>query len=141
MKNYFLLGALVLAVFLGTAKAADSVEPASLSVTNNRNDSVSYLSETVFYKNASLLWTNCTLQTTGTVVQGLSGVAIELKWGNSLSNLTFTPIVTSTNLGKWTLNMTIPEGWDMPSIQIKVTDAMSNSFIYPWRLIHVKDAM
>lgn len=140
MKRILILAAVLAGIF-GLARAADSVEPATLCATNNRGDNATYYTDAIFYKGASLLFTNCVLQTTGTVVQGLSDVSIQLKWGNATSNQVFTPSVTSTNLGKWTLNMTVPTNWDMPSIQIKITDSQTNSFIYPWRLVHVKAAM
>jgi len=139
-KKLLVSGLTAIAVILAVARA-DSVDPATITCTNNRNDTLTYLSDAIYFKGASLLWTNCSLQTTGTVAQGLSGVTIQMKWGSASSNVTFSPVVTSTNLGKWSLNMTVPTNWDQPAIQIKITDAQTNSFIYPWRLIHVKDAM
>ena len=141
MKRYLIFGAVVLSAIIGLVKAADTVDPATITGTNNRADSLTYFSETIFFKGASLQWTNCSLQTTGTVVQGLSGVTIQMKWGSAGTNVTFNQVVTSTNLGKWSLLMSVPTNWDNPSIQIKITDANTNTFIYPWRLIHVKDAM
>lgn len=121
--------------------AADSVEPASCTFTNNRNDTISYVTDTEYYRGTSILFTNCVLQTTGTVAQGLSAVTVELKWGTSATNHTYTANVQDAAAGKWWLSMTIPTNWEAPNIQIKVTDAATNSYIYPWKLVHTKASM
>lgn len=142
MKKILILNTLVLALLLGSVRAADSVEPATITFNLSRSDTAeSFVSASEYYKNASLRFTNCVLYTTGTVVQALSDVTLELKFGTSSTNLTYTPTVTSTNLGKWTLDITVPTNFDAPYMQMKITDVNTNSYIYPWRRIHTKASL
>lgn len=128
-------------MFLGSVRAADSVEPASCTFTNSRTTAVSYVNDTEYYRGTSILFTNCVLLTTNGVIQGLDGVTIELKWGTSATNHTFSPSVQVAADGTWTLATTIPTNWEAPNIQIKITDSLTNSYIYPWRMVHTKASM
>jgi hypothetical protein len=121
--------------------AADAVEPATCSFTNARDTALSYVNDTEYYRGTSVRFTNCMLQTTGGATQGLDGVTIELKWGTTATNHTFSPTVQSAAAGTWYLTMSVPTNWEAPNIQIKVTDSGTNSFIYPWRLVHTKASM
>jgi len=141
MKKLVAVVMLGVSLIAGPVQAADAVEPPMLSFTNARSSTVSYISDTEYYRGTSLLFTNCVLQTTNGAIQGLDGVTIELKWGTTATNHTFVPTVQDAATGKWFLNMTVPTNWEAPNMQIKVTDANTNSYIYPWRLIHTKASM
>lgn len=141
MKKLLSVSVAVL-VLIGSVCAGDAVEPAILTgLTNSRSDSVTFYNATEYYRGATLRFTNCVLLVTNSVIQGLDGVTMELKWGTEATNHVFTPTVTSTNLGKWTLSLTVPTNWASPYIQIKITDALTNSYIYPWRMLHTKASM
>jgi hypothetical protein len=137
------LGLTVVAAMLSgiCASGADAVSPASCTFTNSRTDTLSYVSDTQFYRGSSLLFTNCLILTTGNTTQGLDGVIVELRWGDSSANNCYTGIVQSAAGGTWYKSITVPTNWEAPNIQLKVTDTNGNSYIYPWRLIHTKAAL
>jgi hypothetical protein len=49
--------------------------------------------------------------------------------------------VLSTNAGTWSCDITAPSFITAPYIQVKVTDANTNSYIYPWKSLATKTAM
>ncbi len=143
MKKFLVLGVccLVLLAAVRFASADDVVLPAQCAFTNNRADGVMYVSDAEFYKGATILFTNCMLQTTGTSTQGLTGVTVEMKWGSTSSSNCYTGTTQVAASGTWWLSITAPTNWDAPNIQVKVTDSVTNSYIYPWKLIHLKTPM
>lgn len=143
MKRITIMALAIAAMALGgvCVQASDAVEPASCTFTNNRGDTISYVSDVAFYRGTSVLFTNCMLQTTGTATQGLTDVTIQLKWGTETTNQIFAGMVQSAASGTWWCALTILTNWEAPNIQIKVTDVYTNSYIYPWKLIHTKASM
>ena len=133
--------ALCAVLFALCARAADAVEGAQCSFTNNRGDSVSYVSSTEFYRGSTILFTNCMFQTTGTATQGLDGVTIEMRWGTAGSNNAYTGTAQVAASGTWWLSFTMPTNWEDPFIQMKLTDSNTNSYIYPWKKILSKAAL
>jgi len=138
MKRF--LAVLVLAMVAAAAIASDAVEPASCAITNSRTDGVSY-APGQFYRGTTLLLTNCAVQTTGTVVQGLSGVTIDLNWGTAATSHHFSGTAQVTNLGTWWASFTVPTNWEAPYLQVKLTDTSTNVYIYPWRMFSTAAAM
>lgn len=128
-----------LAVVAYPARAADAVEPASCSVTNFRGEAVTSLSAESFYMGATLLLTNCTLYAgtgTNSAKQGLDEVSIELKLGDTTLATTYTGTVAgATSNGSWWAALVVPTNSPGSPVwlQIKITDANTNSYIYPWR--------
>jgi hypothetical protein len=122
--------------------AADTVQPTTATFSCLREEGISYINSTTYYLGTSINFTNCLLYATNTAanLQGLSGVTIQLKWGDPTTNQTFTPVVQNTN-GVWCLSMTAPTNWLSPYIQIKITDGTANSYIYPWKMIRMQSAM
>lgn len=131
---------LMLAVW--PAHAADAVQPTTATFSCLRDEGVAYINATEYYRGVSMAFTNCLLYATNTAtaLQGLSGVTLEMKWGLPTTNLTFTPVAQTTN-GVWCLSFTCPTNWESPYLQIKITDANTNSYIYPWKMIHTKAAL
>ena len=123
------------------AWAGDAVSPASCTYTNSRTDTASYVSDTEYYRGSTLLFTNCLILTTGGATQGLDGVTVEMRWGSTAASLCYTGTVQSAAAGTWWYSFTVPTNYEAPNIQIKVTDSNTNSYIYPWRLVHTKLAM
>ena len=123
------------------AFAGDAVTPATCTFTSARTDTQSYVSDTEYYRGSSLLLTNCLILTTGGATQGLDAVTVEVRWGSTASMLCYTGTVQSAAAGTWWMSFTVPTNYEAPNIQIKVTDSNTNSYIYPWRLVHTKQAM
>lgn len=139
---------LLLALAVYPAHAADSVEPQSITVNNLRNVASGAQASTVeFYQGASILFTNCVCYTgtnTSTAVQGLDSVAVELTLGNSTSTTrVFTATVQVASNGTWWCAATIPPGGSSFTCyaQVKLTDAATNTYIYPWLKILTKEAL
>jgi len=145
MKRAMVVIAAVYAVIFGLAKAQDLVEPASCTFTNFRGEAETYVSGTYFFSGSTLRFTNCVVYAgtdTNSAVQGLSGVTCQVKIGTSTSNIAYTATVTSTNLGKWACDVLIPTNMTSTLyMQLKLTDAYTNSYIYPWKMINVKSSL
>ena len=144
--------ALVLAILMSAltfARAADVVSPATLSVTNFRGVAAGEIASfTEFYIGSSLLLTNCTMYTgtnSASAVQGLDAVTIQVTLGNSSitpTELTDSSIVASN--GTWWASATLPSIGSSGlhyNLQVKITDANTNSYIYPWLELKTKPAL
>ena len=144
MKRMRLMIAAAVALLVGLvvfAMAADAVSPQTCTFTSARTDTASYIDATEYYRGSSLLFTNCLILTTGGATQGLDTVTVEMRWGSTASMLCYTGTVQSAAAGTWWMSFTVPTNYEAPNIQIKVTDSNTNSYIYPWRLVHTKQAM
>jgi hypothetical protein len=120
----------LLASFIGVM-AADSVDPASATFTSVRSEAAATVSAGTIYRGASLNLTNCVCYTTNsTTIQGLDGVTVMVSVGNINTNIDYTATVQSAALGTWHCTVAIP---DLSSftLQVKITDALTNSYIYP----------
>ena len=116
---------------VGASRAADAVEPASVTFTNVRTEAVAQVDAGTLYRGATLVFTNCVLCTTNaSTVQGLSAVTVQVSAGNLSTNIDYSATVVDAAAGKWSCTVVIPDlsAWTM---QVKVTDANTNSFIYP----------
>lgn len=138
------LSAIVTAALVVAAVADDDVEPASVTVTNTRGDTANaQISDTTYYEGSTLRFTNCVLYAgtdTNSSLQGLTGVTVDVDVGNATTNITYTASVTDTN-GQWSVDLTVPDFVSATYMQIKLTDANTNSYIYPWKRILTKDSM
>ena len=133
----------VMAAIVVAAMAADTVEPASCTVTNLRNESEALLSSEQYFIGSTLLLTNCFLGSGETVAagtQGLDGVTIEAVVGTTVTSTTNTGTVISTNEGTWWTSFTVPNQ-TAPYLQVTVTDSATNSYIYPWKQIQTKTSL
>lgn len=148
MKKTSLIPILALAfVLLGIPPAypADAVEPNMVTFTNFRGQAEASILGSSCFSGSTLLMTNCAIKSgtsaTGTV-QGLSGVTVDVTIGNTSSNVHYTATVMSTNLGTWYCSVIVPtnavsQAW----VQIKVTDANTNIYIYPWQYFMIRDPL
>lgn len=128
-------GALILPV-----RASDAVEPASVTITNYRDEAIANVSAVEYYNGSSLLFTNCVLfagTDTNSARQGLVDVTIQIKIGNSTTSDTWSVTGTSTN-GVWSCPVTVPTFSGYTYMQIKCTDVNTNVYIYPWRILNRK---
>jgi hypothetical protein len=138
---------LILAAVCGVVavvRAADAVEPASATVVCLRDEGVAYINATEYYRGTTILFTNCILYagtTTASARQGLDAVTIECKWGVSGTNHTFAGTVQSATGGLWWASFNAPTNWESPFLQVKITDSLTNNYIYPWKMIHTKSSL
>lgn len=144
MKRTRLVMVAAIALLVGMvwfAVAGDAVSPATCTFTSARTDTASYVADTEYYRGSNLLFTNCQILTVGGATQGLDAVTVEMRWGSTASSVCYTGTVQSAVNGTWWMSFSVPTNYEAPNIQIKVTDVNSNSYIYPWRLVHTKQAM
>lgn len=140
MKKRLIL-CLIPAMLCLTCRAADSVEPASCTVTNVRGEAAASVSAGTIYRGTSLNLTNCVACTTNdSTIQGLDGVTVQVSVGNLTTNIDYTATVQSTNAGTWHCTVTVPDlsSW---TLQVKVTDASTNSYIYPSKVLTAESSM
>lgn len=132
--------AAVLGGMVFPAQASSAVEPASLTITNFRDEAVANVSAVEYYNGASLLFTNCVLfagTDTNSSRQGLVDVAIQIKIGNATTCDTWTAASTST-AGVWSATVTVPAFAGYTYMQLKIMDVNTNVYIYPWRILNRK---
>lgn len=141
MKRLILCLLVLLALGLWPARAADSVEPASCTFTNVRSEAVATLSAGTIYRGASLNLTNCVACTTNSsTVQGLDGVTVSVSVGNTSTNVDYSGTVQVAASGTWHCTVTVP---DLSSfyIQVKLTDSLTNSYIYANKVLTADQSM
>lgn len=139
-----ILAGLMIGVVAGIALAGDVVEPASGTVTSLRSEAQGYLSSSYYFMGSTLRLTNCVIYagtTTNSAVQGLDGVAIELKVGTAATNVTYAGTAIVASNGTWWCDITVPDFVTVPYLQIKVTDENTNSYIYPWKIIRTQTSL
>jgi len=121
--------------------SADDVSPVSCSFTNTRGEAQETISGT-FYTDTTLLLTNCQTMVDSSTTQGLDTVVVEVKVGaTSAGATTYTGTVTTAASGLYCCTSTVPTNVASAYIQIKITDANDNSYIYPWKTIRCKDTL
>ena len=125
--------------------SADSIAPASVTFTNCRGDVANTkISNTPFVEGTTLLLTNCVIYsggTTSSAVQGLDGITVEIRIGDLFSSTAYTGTVINAASGTWWKAIPVPTNYQSVFLQLKVTDAATNSYIYPLRLITTTQPM
>jgi hypothetical protein len=124
--------------------ATDAVEPCYICMTNIRNEAVGYVAEESFYRNTTLRFTNCVAKsgtTAASAAQGLEGVTIQVKIGTATNDtVAYTGAVQVATSGTWYCSAVTPTG-TTAYIQVRLTDAATNSYIYPWKVIRTKASL
>lgn len=137
-----MMAAVLAAVLVGVwpVRAADSVEPQSVTFTNTRGEAVSSVNVGTIYRSTTLVLTNCQALISATATQGLDGVTVQVSVGDLSTNCDYTASVASTNQGRWSATILVP---DLSSflIQLKLTDGAGNSFIYPAKSMMAEQSM
>lgn len=124
------------------ARSADSVTPESCTVTNLRSEAQGKVGAGDYYRGTTLLLTNCLMYSgtsTNSGRQGLSGVTIEVRVGDTDTNVAYTANVANTN-GEWSCSIAVPNlqsAW----LQVKITDGSGNVYIYPWKTLTTLDPL
>jgi len=142
MKRLLVLTVIGL-LFVWPVRAADTVEPANVTIRSVRGEAVSAISSEVFYDGSSLLFTNCVClsDTAGIVTQGLDTVTITLNIGSTVTNVEYSGTADGDNTNWWA-SVTVPTNiTGTISVQVKLTDATTNIYIYPWKTLAHKEAM
>lgn len=128
---------LLLSVF--PAPAADAVVPASLTITNLRDEAMVYANNVSYFEGTTLRLTNCVMfagASTNSARQGLSDVTIQLTIGNTTTSSTYTGTAEVETNGTWTCDAVVPTNSSQCYLQVKITDANTNSYIYPWKQLN-----
>ncbi len=143
-SKYIFLALLAAALTSGaliSSAPADEVIPATLTITNLRDESIVTASETSFFEGTTLRLTNCVLYagtTTNSARQGLSQVTVELKAGNTTTSTVYIGTAQVASNGTWSCDAIVPSDSGTCFLQIKVTDSSTNSYIYPWKMLNHK---
>ena len=120
-----------------------SLEPASATITNLREEAESYVSQTEFYRGAPILLTNCIAfagPATNSPRQDLTGLTLSLSVGTTSSNLLYTATAANATNGTWWARFNVPTNWDVPKLQLKLTNS-TDVFIYPWKILKTKSPL
>ena len=124
--------------------AADAVEPASVAVTSLRGEAIVAVSQSSFFEGTTLRLTNNIAYagtTTNSARQGLSNVVIEVRVGSLTTNVPYSGTVASATNGTWWCDIQIPTNLSSVYLQLKLTDATTNSYIYPWKVINISQPL
>jgi len=118
-----------------------SLEPATATITNLREEAESYISQVEYFQSAPLLLTNCIAfagTTTNSPRQDLSDLTLILSVGTATSNLSYTGTVANATNGVWWARISsVPTNWAQPKLQLKLTNS-TEKFIYPLKLLKTK---
>lgn len=146
MRRIIMMTVAAMLLTIGVSRADSQVAVPSCTFTAYRGEGANYVSSDEFYRGESLLFTNCVLglgsdSTAGW--QGLTNVTVVISVGTTSTNNDYTAtVVTGIATNTWFYKFTaFPTNWEAPNIQIKITDSGTNSYIYPWKLIHTKQSM
>ncbi len=142
-----IIGVAVVALLLVStpAMSADAVSPAAhTNLVNARDDSVETISGS-YVKGTSLIFTNAVALETGGTTQGLDGVAIEIRVGNTTTSTAYSATAYTNAFGVtnlWWANVSIPTNLSGTlSLQTKLTDAATNIYIYPLKRINMTEPL
>lgn len=138
-----ILAVLAAVAMASAALATDAVVPATCTITNLRAQAVETISEVgALVQGSTLLFTNCVVYsggTTGSAVQGLSGVTVEISVGTPATNVDYTCVVQSAAAGTWYRAVTVPSSDFTASV--RVTDANTNRYVYPLKQFFTQPSM
>lgn len=127
------------------ATAAGEVAPASVTITNLRDQVESYISPTFFFEGSTLLFTNCVVysgSTTNSPVQSLAGgTVLFLTIGTVSSCTTNQATFISEPGGTWWCSVTVPANLSPVYVQTKLVAMDATTYIYPWKMLRTKKAM
>jgi hypothetical protein len=143
MKNKLRALIAICALCVLASLAADSVAPASAGLTFIRGEVARTVSVGACYRGTTFVLTNCLTyaDTTGVTTQGLDGVTVEVAIGtNGVASLTNTATVTSAADGKWATSLTVPSAPSF-TLELKITDASTNSYVYPSKTINTTESL
>jgi hypothetical protein len=137
--------ALILSLAIGAAHGADAVEPSTCSITNIRGETEVAIPGT-FYKSTTLLFTNCVLYSGNTTNarQGIDGVTVTatVSDGSAASSTSVVATAISTNLGTYWFSVNLRTNLsNQANVQIKLTDAQNNTYIYPWKVLNMRSPL
>lgn len=118
-----------------------ALDPQTCTVTNVRNEAVAYASHYEFFRNQTLLLTNCIACTTSSsAAQDLTGLYLRLTIGDSASNVTFNASAMVATSGTWWCSFNLPTNWTEPYLQLKLTNS-TTTYTYPWKILKTKAAL
>jgi hypothetical protein len=124
------------------AFADDEVTPANVTFNWLREEGVGQISSENYYELTTLRLTNCVIYagtTTNSARQGLTSVTMELRIGNTTTNIVYTPTSQVATSGTWFCSITVPSNVTPCYLQMKLTDAVgTNVYIYPWKTLNWK---
>jgi hypothetical protein len=70
-----------------------------------------------------------------------TAATIAVSIGTSSTNSDYTGSAILATNGTWWCDIVVPTYVTAPYLQVKVTDASTNSYIYPWKSMYVKESM
>jgi len=141
-RKLAIVGGLILAGIL-PARADSQVEPQTCTFTNKRAEAAQSVTWAgTLYRSGTVLFTNCLLyaDSLGLTVQTLTNVTVQVSVGSLTTNIDYTATVLSTNGGTWFKSVTVPDlaSW---TIQVKITDSLTNTYIYPAKVMTAEQSM
>ena len=129
---------------LTSVSASDAVEPASVAVTSLRSEAVVAVSPSAFFAGTTLRLTNCVAYagtTTNSAKQGLTDVDLEIRIGTTSSNAAYAGTAANVTNGTWWCDVTLPTNLSTVYLQLKLTDSVTNNYIYPWKVINITEPL
>lgn len=133
-----------LAALAMTAVAGDAVEPANVTFTNFRAEAEAYVGSETYFELSTLRMTNCVCYSgtdTNSAIQGLDGVTVTIDVGTTTTNVAYSGTVQVASNGTWYCDVTVPDVDGTPYVQVKITDASTNTYIYPWKILRTKASL
>jgi hypothetical protein len=63
-------------------------------------------------------------------------VTIQIRVGSAITNTLYSGTVQDAAAGKWCATVTVPSNMSPAFVQVKIIDASTNSYIYPWKMVN-----
>ena len=143
MKKLFSISLLIVI----SAIVVWGLDPAEVTVTNMRGETVATASSEVYYRGEKVNFTNCVLysgSTTNSAKQDITGLTVILTLGDltlgsgALASQVVTGSVTTATSGVWNAAVTLRTNEAAKAyFQVKLTDT-TNTFIYPFKYLETK---
>lgn len=132
--------ALCLCAFMPSSSFA--LDPQSCTVTNIRQEADGYISSYEYFQNQTLLFTNCVAfsDSSGSVRQDLTGVAVIVKLGNSTSCSTNVATAQVATNGTWWLTLTLPTNNAAPTVVVQLTNS-ATVYTYPSKILKTRPSL
>lgn len=137
--------AATIGVALFGRQARADITPANTAISFLRADPNEVVTNGPFYKNSTLLLTNCIAYASisTNLPQDLTGCVITVKVGSaSAAYLTTNATIQSAAAGTFWTRFTVPTNGDNSAIlQVTITDSNGTSYTYNWKTLSLRSAL
>ncbi|MCG2681177.1 MAG: hypothetical protein L6455_14605 [Kiritimatiellae bacterium] len=120
-----------------------ALSPATITITNLRDEAEADASSVEYVRGYQLVFTNCVAYSgtsTSSAKEDLTGLTVTLTLGWPYSNIVYTATAQVATAGTWSCATTVPTNWTTTKIQVKLSGTTSTN-IYPLKILNTREAI